>query len=277
MNGGFHMAVGAGSAAAVLYATRALGAPVEPVTIGIGAIAAGVGALMPDMDHPSSTASRGLPRKLAREAKGILVPLVVMGVVLAAVGGPEAARGIYRAFAPAIELGVNVLMVATALFVLSWITRMFTGHRGATHSIVFTLGASMLASVGCAILSIPVGYGLLFGWGWATHLMGDALTPTGLTGLPSLLWPLTSATTLPVVAPAVRIRPSVPDRPETDAPAGTTTPASVTPRTSPASAPRCVLCGAPMVIRTAKRGSKVGSSFYGCSNFPRCRGTRKLV
>lgn len=33
----------------------------------------------------------------------------------------------------------------------------------------------------------------------------------------------------------------------------------------------CPKCGVPMVRRTAKRGEKAGSEFYGCPNFPKCR------
>ncbi|MBK1724801.1 hypothetical protein CKO23_21760 [Thiocystis violacea] len=38
--------------------------------------------------------------------------------------------------------------------------------------------------------------------------------------------------------------------------------------------PTCPSCGAQMVRRTAKRGAEAGKSFWGCSTFPKCRGTR---
>lgn len=38
--------------------------------------------------------------------------------------------------------------------------------------------------------------------------------------------------------------------------------------------PACPTCGKPMVWRTARRGERVGSQFWGCSSFPVCRGTR---
>jgi len=38
----------------------------------------------------------------------------------------------------------------------------------------------------------------------------------------------------------------------------------------------CPTCSSPMVIRTARRGKNAGSSFWGCSRFPKCRGTRQL-
>jgi restriction system protein len=43
---------------------------------------------------------------------------------------------------------------------------------------------------------------------------------------------------------------------------------------APARQRGCPTCGKPMVLRTARRGEKVGSQFWGCSAFPACRGTR---
>ena len=40
--------------------------------------------------------------------------------------------------------------------------------------------------------------------------------------------------------------------------------------------PSCPECGSPMVVRTARRGTRVGSDFLGCSRYPSCRGTREL-
>lgn len=37
---------------------------------------------------------------------------------------------------------------------------------------------------------------------------------------------------------------------------------------------RCPLCGAPMTERVATRGPRAGHVFLGCTQFPRCRGTR---
>lgn len=35
---------------------------------------------------------------------------------------------------------------------------------------------------------------------------------------------------------------------------------------------QCPKCGSLMVMRTAKQGANVGKSFWGCSNYPQCRG-----
>ena len=40
------------------------------------------------------------------------------------------------------------------------------------------------------------------------------------------------------------------------------------------SAPACPVCSSPMVMRSAKKGSTAGNAFWGCSNYPRCKGTR---
>jgi restriction system protein len=37
--------------------------------------------------------------------------------------------------------------------------------------------------------------------------------------------------------------------------------------------PECPKCRSPMVLRTAKQGSRKGSSFWGCAQFPKCRHT----
>ena len=36
--------------------------------------------------------------------------------------------------------------------------------------------------------------------------------------------------------------------------------------------PKCPCCGNQMIKRTATKGKKAGSDFWGCSNFPKCRG-----
>lgn len=39
----------------------------------------------------------------------------------------------------------------------------------------------------------------------------------------------------------------------------------------------CPVCGSMMVQRTAKKGAQAGSPFWGCSTYPKCRGTRRIV
>src|SRR5438876_9409972 len=40
--------------------------------------------------------------------------------------------------------------------------------------------------------------------------------------------------------------------------------------------PHCPTCNALMVKRLARRGAGAGSAFWGCSNYPKCRGTRPI-
>ena len=37
----------------------------------------------------------------------------------------------------------------------------------------------------------------------------------------------------------------------------------------------CPKCGSTLIVRTSKKGHNVGSQFWGCSNFPKCRHTEK--
>lgn len=39
-------------------------------------------------------------------------------------------------------------------------------------------------------------------------------------------------------------------------------------------APQCPQCGKPMLRRTIQRGSRQGQQFWGCSEYPKCNGTR---
>ena len=38
----------------------------------------------------------------------------------------------------------------------------------------------------------------------------------------------------------------------------------------------CDRCGSEMILRMAKKGLFAGSSFYGCSNYPKCRATERV-
>jgi len=84
----------------------------------------------------------------------------------------------------------------------------------------------------------------------------------------SALWKLvvavkTSAAARPVQAAQVCERASTTASPDANPDAG-------------AKQPDCPKCGAPMVLRTARKGRAAGSQFYGCSRYPQCRGIRTL-
>jgi four helix bundle suffix protein len=40
-------------------------------------------------------------------------------------------------------------------------------------------------------------------------------------------------------------------------------------------APACLMCGKPMLLRTARKGPKTGEQFWGCTGYPDCKGTLK--
>lgn len=40
--------------------------------------------------------------------------------------------------------------------------------------------------------------------------------------------------------------------------------------------PSCPRCGGGMAVRTVKSGPRAGSQFYGCVDYPACRGTRAI-
>ena len=49
---------------------------------------------------------------------------------------------------------------------------------------------------------------------------------------------------------------------------------TVTNRARPEETTLCPRCGSTLVLRKARRGASAGSTFYGCSSYPRCRYTR---
>ncbi len=59
-----------------------------------------------------------------------------------------------------------------------------------------------------------------------------------------------------------------------DAPASVSPKQKASPILSSVEAPSCPRCGHAMVKRTAKKGANSGSMFWGCSEFPKCRGVR---
>lgn len=59
----------------------------------------------------------------------------------------------------------------------------------------------------------------------------------------------------------------------TAAPKAASSAAAATPARAPATTPACPVCGSPMVKRTARKGSNAGSTFWGCSTYPKCKGT----
>jgi restriction system protein len=80
--------------------------------------------------------------------------------------------------------------------------------------------------------------------------------------------PVLSEVKAPTVAPSSAVITEAPPMVETKP-----TPVNgLAPENDSSSIPTCPRCGAPMVERVTKRGNNVGKTFYGCSQFPKCRG-----
>jgi membrane-bound metal-dependent hydrolase YbcI (DUF457 family) len=190
MNGGQHFIVGAATAGLGLWGARAIGLQLETGSIVAGALIAGLGSLAPDIDHPRSTISRGLPAELLIRGLPLLLLPVVFAVIAAMSGDISGAIKVFQSLSQTslIRWGLILTIPAVALIAISVIISALFRHRGATHSFVFAAGATAIAVAICIYLSVGWWYGYLFGWGWLLHLLADATTEMGL---PSLLWPFT--------------------------------------------------------------------------------------
>lgn len=47
-------------------------------------------------------------------------------------------------------------------------------------------------------------------------------------------------------------------------------------KTGASSVPSCPVCNGTMVLRTARKGKNIGRQFWGCQQFPKCKGTREF-
>jgi hypothetical protein len=45
------------------------------------------------------------------------------------------------------------------------------------------------------------------------------------------------------------------------------------PERNPGATPVCPKCAVPMILRTVTKGARQGETFFGCTNYPRCRQT----
>lgn len=245
-----------------------IGVHIAPTVYGMAAGAAAAGSLAPDLDHPFSKASFGIPTALLGYGGGFLLVAGIQGRSTA----PQMfdlsllGEGYFTAARLAVAVGL-ILLVSSFLFGL------FFSHRGPVHSLAFGVGITVAFTVGLALLGAPLWLWAPFAWGWIAHLLADATTPHGV---PHLLWPLGSGLAEQHM-PAPRTAP-IPS-PMSKASHVPATLQVVTKRPDPhpvASPPLCPRCGTPMMLRTAKRGARAGSTFYGCVNFPRCRQTRAI-
>ncbi|WP_084648812.1 metal-dependent hydrolase [Paenibacillus sp. FSL R7-269] len=189
------MAILAGSA--VLYVMPALS--IVPAALVIAA--AGIGGLLPDLDHKTSTVSNKLQfsAKTRKKLKGMSVLSLGMGIMWFVLQQPVpwlwAAAALIFALASRLRMlllsGFGLLLLAGyELYSLHWLILLtgvallvmpFVKHRGIIHSPEFA-GALSLGVVSFTatqpVLFQALGLGLLAGW-WS-HLAGDAVTVEGI-------------------------------------------------------------------------------------------------
>lgn len=171
--------------------------------------AAGIGALVPDIDHPKSLISSGIPSRLLALG-GVAVMLVTVGdFLLGREKTPSLSSALLMptidAVRPYLGWAWLVIGLAVALLVASLVASIFLEHRGPTHSYVAAAAASAGATIAALIAGQSWLLGLCFLWGYVSHLLTDALTPMGL---PFALWPWNEAP-VPALAAAHR-SPAVP-------------------------------------------------------------------
>jgi membrane-bound metal-dependent hydrolase YbcI (DUF457 family) len=156
----------AGALAGVSFAYFTHTAPLECLLF---AVAAYVGALLPDADCPGST--------IARFAASLALPVVAITYFVTAATIPN----------PQLRFKVSLLSGA-ALVVIPFALKLLLGHRGALHSFLFWLPLGFLAW-----WFLPPGYLLrscLAGISLGAMIGGilpDMLTPAGVEAL----WPIT--------------------------------------------------------------------------------------
>lgn len=182
LRGRQHISIGVGTTALAIGVTQVADAGVDVRVMAPSLVAAAIGSLGPDLDHPGSIASMSIP-----------VTLITYGGVFLAARGWEASRPealpiVLSAFGAEWVTGAwAAIAVGIGLIAVSMVLGAAFGHRGIVHSVAFGAGVAALVAVALAAVDAPVQLALPFAWGWLAHLLADAVTPAGLG---KLLWPL---------------------------------------------------------------------------------------
>jgi len=193
MNAGQHLAFGLLATGGGLWVLHSVaGLDMEATQVGLALAAAGIGSLAPDIDHPKSTISSGIPLTLMVGSIPLVGVVLIWASMSVAWGGHSLAE-VYQQSTqlPWVKylLGIAGISFAlgSGLMLASMVISAIFGHRGATHSLAFLVVATLVAVGLCYLLGFPLIYGIIFGWGYLSHLLADSLTPMGL---PDLLWPM---------------------------------------------------------------------------------------
>lgn len=246
----------------------------------VAAIAvAGVGSLIPDIDHRGAWISNRIPATLIAFGLTFLGWFGFSNWYVASGRATDLGAAVWRPLLQAtrpylgwagVALGVGIVLLSVGMFVSAILE-----HRGPTHSLAACAALTLVACIGFAVARVPWTLGLWFGWGYLSHLLADLLTPMGC---PALLWPFGDSLAAPkpgavpmsVVPAGAPSTTSLGGNPPVVAPVAGTAVAAI-------SHPVCPRCGAALVLRQARRGTRAGHNFYGCSSYPKCRFTQDLA
>lgn len=190
MNYIHHALIGVGTASLGVVTAEALGMPAPPlVTLGIGALLISTGSIATDLDHPKSFISNSIPSHVIRIALAVLVIPLLAGLT-AMLTAPDP-RGTWTQLAGLVfrvnflRWALIALLVAFGLILLSWVLYRSLHHRGPLHSIIFSVGITVILCLVFWWFWIPWAWGLAFGWGWLWHILADGLTEGGVP----FFWP----------------------------------------------------------------------------------------
>ena len=191
MNYVHHAIIGVGTASLGVVALEALGMPPLPATsLGLSILAAALGAIATDLDHPKSFISNSIPTKLIRTTLMVLaIPLIIaLGTFLIT----RDVQGTVKQFSAMVwgilflRWAAVALMVALGLMGISRLLYKGLHHRGPLHSLLFALAMTIAACLAFQNLSTSWAFGLFFGWGWLWHILADGLTTEGVP----FFWPI---------------------------------------------------------------------------------------
>lgn len=157
MRGKTHLAVGLASGLGVIYLSK----DVSWVEVALTLALAGGAALVPDMDAESSMINNFFFSKVGKQARSFAWAAIGLLLILIQFFLPHTPMWVML-------LGIFFIAVA------------FAPHRGLTHSLLMTIYVWLVAHMAAPELAtaITVGY--------ASHLIADMLTVSGIP----LLWPL---------------------------------------------------------------------------------------
>lgn len=192
MMGRTHATSGAVAMLAVLPLLRGAGMEVTPLSVPAAAVAAAGAAMLPDLDHPRSTAAQAL---------GPLTRLLARMVAAAAGGhrqGTHSLLGVlvFTAVFAVVFLRMDSLPAGLALAALWSIAaasmRLKLTRATVSHTLICLAGGAVLGSTAALGAVSPPVLVVAVAVGAAAHVAGDLLTQQGCP----LLWPARQRTSL---------------------------------------------------------------------------------